>query len=89
MPARPQESLAEREDALWAELHAQRASISAVQADMEADRGSAREVLHPCLLPQNFLQCLLWHRLFPKPLQSLPSVPFVQQHWALACIRHS
>jgi hypothetical protein len=58
MPSRP---LAEQEDALWSELHGLRASMSALQADIEADKGSARQVVHACLLPQKFLQGLLRH----------------------------
>ena len=47
MPARPQESLAQREEALWAEVDAVRTAMSKVEADMAEERGSAREAVHP------------------------------------------
>jgi len=62
MPPRP---LAEQEAELWSDLDELRASMSALKADIEAEKDSAREVLHACLLPHNFLQCLLRHCSVP------------------------
>ena len=62
MPPRP---LAEQEAELWADLDELRASMSALAADIQADKDSAADVLHACLLPHNCLQGMLRHCSVP------------------------
>ena len=61
----PPRALAEQLRELWTDLDELHAAMSALEADIKAEKEAAAAMLHACLLPHNFLQSLLRHCSVP------------------------